>query len=450
MKVTKINIKLFLKCLLGIALINGFIILLIDPAARVERKYPDREKVVFWHMWTGEWKKVIDRIVDEFNENQNKYEVSSLSLANGDMKFLLSTAGGDPPDVMAQWNCVIPAWAKRKALMPLDSLMSDEDKKAFEETYPVIQKICHFEDQNYGICVGLNMNALFYRPSHFEEVGLDPNKPPKTISELNEMSEKLYKVAPDGKIQRVGIYPNFIQQWIPSFGPGMYDYDSKQMTIVTPNNLRCLEWMQSFPKKYGVKNLTFFESSFQNGYSGTLDWPFITGGYSFMVDGQWRIEQLAKYAPDLDYRICPLPAADEDGRPNACLCNGNFLLIPSSAKCPEGAWAFMRYWSGIANPDNAAKYYTWGGWMPISPAVTNAAVFQEYLTKYPQWKTFVDLLPSENLQVWPPVVYQNFLLDRIATFSSVLTSMSKSPKETLEGLRDMVTQEEERIKRGQP
>ncbi len=37
-----------------------------------------RKKVRFWHMWTAEWKDVVDRIVDRFNKSQSEYEVEAL------------------------------------------------------------------------------------------------------------------------------------------------------------------------------------------------------------------------------------------------------------------------------------------------------------------------------------------------------------------------------------
>ena len=33
----------------------------------------------------------------------------------------------------------------------------------------------------------------------------------------------------------------------------------------------------------------------------------MSGQYSVAIDGQWRVEQLARYAPDIEYRVKPLP-----------------------------------------------------------------------------------------------------------------------------------------------
>lgn len=139
---------------------------------------------------------------------------------------------------------------------------------------------------------------------------------------------------------------------------------------------------------------------------------------------------------------------DEDGRENAGYCNGNFIVIPSTAKCPKGAWAFMRFWSGLDHPERAAKFFIAGGWMPISPTITQTQDFQAYLTKHPQWKTFVDLLPSPNLQVLPPVTYQNFMRDRIDSLTQVVTNLKMTPEEVLKNFETTLKSEQARLQEG--
>ncbi|MBN9504116.1 MAG: hypothetical protein J0H02_20225, partial [Armatimonadetes bacterium] len=70
------------------------------------RRYPARIPVRFWHRWQGDWEKQVQKIVDAFNESQDKYEVIALSTpaSGADSKFIMGVIGGDPPDVMSMWN----------------------------------------------------------------------------------------------------------------------------------------------------------------------------------------------------------------------------------------------------------------------------------------------------------------------------------------------------------
>ena len=90
------------------------------------------------------------------------------------------------------------------------------------------------------------------------------------------------------------------------------------------------------------------------------------------------------------------------------------MIIPKGARNREGAWDFIKFWSGIENPQRAAELYVMGGWLPLTPAVTKAPAYQKYLEQYPQFKTFLEVLPSENVEPTPPVPFQVLLNDEIA------------------------------------
>jgi multiple sugar transport system substrate-binding protein len=121
------------------------------------------------------------------------------------------------------------------------------------------------------------------------------------------------------------------------------------------------------------------------------------------------------------------------------------MIIPSGAKCPDGAWAFMCFWSGLEYPEIAAEFYTWGGWIPISSRIVNTEVFQAYLAKYPQFQTYVDIIYKGNLQVMPPVTYQNYLADRLWQMELGIRHLSFSPEEGLKKVEQEMIREEARL-----
>lgn len=406
------------------------------------RKYPDRIPVRFWHMWTSDWKAVVEEIVGRFNESQDRYEVIPLSVPGtaADSKFLLSVAGGDPPDVMAQWNQVIPKWAESALLIPLDSLMSPGEWKEFQETtYPAAQKIGIYKGRLYAVTIGLDLYACYCRVDHLREAGLDPAQPPQTLEELVRWGEMLQKQTPDGELSRIGFLPTGFAMYAPSFGSGFYDTERDVLTLNTPDNLRALSFLADQRRKLGFANVIRFESGLNVG-QGSVQWPFISGAYSIAMDGQWRVEQLARFAPELDYITFPIPPP-EGGRKHAGWANGNFMVIPAGARQVEGAWEFIKFWSGIDNPERAAEFYAWGGWLPMSPAIAEAPKYREYIKKNPQFQTFLDILPSENLQPTPPVPFQIYLWDRITWASDAVQRGSLTPEHALEGLERDIARE---------
>ena len=431
--------------LLGISLgtmaVLAVVLVLALPAGQA-RKYPDRIPVRFWHMWTSEWKDVVERVVDRFNESQGRYEVIPLSVpaTTADSKFLLSVAGGDPPDVMAQWNQVIPKWAESGLLIPLNELMSPGEWKTFQETaYPAAQKIGMYRGNLYAVTVGLDLYACYARVEHIREAGLDPARLPETLEELVRLGEKLQKRTPHGELTRIGFLPSDFAMFAPCFGPGFYDREQETLTINTPENLRALTFLVDQRRKLGFANVIRFEAGLNIG-EGSVQWPFISGAYSITVDGQWRVEQLARFAPEIEYITFPIPPP-KGGREHAGWTNGNFMIIPTGAKQVEGAWEFIKFWSGIDEPQRAAEFYAWGGWLPMSPAIAEAPKYQEFVKRNPQFRTFLDILPSENLQPAPPVPYQVYLWDRITQADDAAQRGSLTPEQALESLEKEMARE---------
>ncbi|MGD0091388.1 MAG: ABC transporter substrate-binding protein [Planctomycetota bacterium] len=433
--------------LLNLLLVGTFILIFALPSP-AQRAYPKRIPVRFWHMWSGEWKDVVDRIVQRFNDSQEKYEVVALSVPGGsaDYKFLLSVAGGDPPDCMAQWNQVIPAWADEQMLVPLDSLMTPQEWQDFQATaYPVALKIGCYKGRLYGVTTGINIWACYYRPDHLRAAGLDPDKFPTDLDELWEWGQQLTRTDESGAITRMGFLPGWYSQYLPVFGGSLYDAQSGQVTINTPANLRALAWLAGKQKELGYEKVVRFQSMLNTGGFAT-QWPFISGQYSIALEGQWRVEQLAKFAPDLEYRTAPIPPP-KGGKAHAGWSNGNFMIIPKGARQTQGAWEFIKFWSGVDKPERAAEFYTWGGWLPLSSKIAQAPVYQDYLRKYPQFQTFLDVLPSENIEVSPPVPFQVFLADMTGRADDFAMRGTKTPQQALEDLEREVAQEIAKRKR---
>lgn len=416
-----------------------------DTADSAVRKYPNRIPVRFWHMWSAEWKVVVDRIVDRYNKSQDKYEVIALSVpGSADTKFLLGAMGGDPPDVMAQWNPVIPTWAEGGLLTPFEDLMSPAEYQKFQtESYPIVKRVGQYKGKTYGFPIGLQVKGVFYLPEAFQEAGI--KEFPKTWEELVRVSKQLTKRDDKGNITRMGFMPGSWAETSALFGGGIYDFDQDKLTLDNPKNLTCLEALVNLRKRDGYDAVSRFQSGL-NTSSFAGGWPFIGKYFAATVDGPWRVEQISKYAPDLNYAtaLVPPPAG---GSPGAGLGSGNFMIVPRSAKQKAGAWDFVKFWSGLTDPKTAAEFYVWGGWLPPSDGVAHAPIYEDYMHKHPQFRTFVEAIKSPNIRAQPPVAYQVFVNDTVGKVEDLALRGDITPQEAMHRLTTSVAQEIARRKR---
>jgi multiple sugar transport system substrate-binding protein len=441
-----------LKIVRWVALLVAAIVvawLYIKPAEAAKdmasRKYPDRIPVRFWHMWSAEWKDVVDHIVQRYNDSQDTYEVIALSVPGGaDTKFLLGAMGGDPPDVMAQWNPVIPTWAQGGVLTPFEDIMTPEERDTFErESYPIVKRVGQYKGKTYGFPIGLQVKGIFYLPEALHSAGL--KELPKTWDGMVAAGEKLTLRDKNGNITRLGFTPGGWAETAPLFGGGFYDFEHDRLDLGNPKNLEALEALVAIRKHYGYDAFARFQSGL-NTASFSGGWPFIGGAYAATVDGPWRVEQLAKYAPKLNYSTVLVPPP-VGGRAGAGLGSGNFMIIPRSARQKQGAWDFIKFWSGLTDPETAAEFYVWGGWLPPSDRVANAPIYREYMRKHPQFATFVHAIGSKNVQAQPPVAYQVFISDTINKVEDLALRGEITPKEAMARVQSSVALEVARRKR---
>src|SRR5579872_2272035 len=148
-----------------------------------------REPVVFWHQWTSNETEEVNRICRRFNDSQNQYEVKPLVVSGNiaSTKMILSIVGGDPPDCMAQWSPVIADWGRRNMLIPMDSFMEDGEFDRLKKwLYPAVLQAGSYQGHLYSLPTNFNVFALYYNARHFREAGLDPDRPPRTLAELDE------------------------------------------------------------------------------------------------------------------------------------------------------------------------------------------------------------------------------------------------------------------------
>jgi multiple sugar transport system substrate-binding protein len=398
-----------------------------------------RVEVVYWHMWTGEWQEVVDRVVRRFNASQDRIRVRALVVPDRDAstKLLLSVVGGEPPDLMTQWNQVIPAWAHKHALVPLDTLMESGEYEEFHRwLYPAARQIGTYEGHFYGLSLSLNAFGLLMNARMMREAGLDPDRPPRTTDELVEYAHRMFKDDRRGKLDRVGFMfkQMDIQQWATVFGGEFYDPERRKITANDPRIVQALEWMLDYSRQYDVNKLVSFEAGLAQTIGAT--YPFIGQKFAMLVDGQWRVEDMRKFAPEMEYRAAPIPYPT-GGREKACWMNGNFMVIPRGAKHPREALEFAKYWAGWKHPEVGAEIATWGGWIPCAPALTKMLVYEEYLRQNPHFRTFLDVAASPNVRVTPVIPVQAFYWDRLKAGEEAAMRLRMSPQAAL----DQVTRE---------
>jgi multiple sugar transport system substrate-binding protein len=423
-------------------------VLVFVSGSSTPRKYPNRKLVRFWHRWQGDWEKQVKNIVDAFNDSQTAYEVVPVSVPSdgSDAKFILSAIGGDPPDLMSMFNEAVPNMAASGMLTPLDPFMTPaEHDEFYNKSYPAIRDVAVYHGHCYGVTIGADLMALYVNDKQLRDAGFDPDHFPKTLEELEAMGLKLNRYDSNGNLIRLGFLISDLKYFAHYFGGGFDLGPDGKMELNTPANLRALKNIVDYRKKIGFDNVIRFQAGLNN-IEGAASWAFMHGDLSVTYDGQWRVEELGKFKPQLRYHVVPIPPPAVGGTPLGGQVGGSFMIVPVSAKDKPGAWEFLKFWSGLDDPNRAAKFYNMGGWLPYSPAVANSPTYQAWLKHNEQFQAFLDILASPNCKAPPPIANEQFLEDQISRAEDQATSGAETPEQALAELDSKFKDEEAKRK----
>ena len=408
---------------------------------RGEREVPnDREVVVFWHFWGGSDAEVVEDVVQRFNESQSRYFVRAIAMPGNNLnaKLFLSITGGDPPDLINQDDAVVADWAARGAIDSFDSFVDKDELRAVRQwMYPSARKLCDYDNKTFAICNGLDIRALYYNKTELDRLGFQP---PETIEQLDEIANRFAPFGVTEKREHYAYLPDSrrLQAWGYVFGGAFVDPVTGNATIDDESNIGALQWMIGYAKHYGPSNLAAFRAGDQSLPGKTfpllpLEDTQTLGRYLMIMDGQWRTRDIAAFQQNridknkklepakqlslVEFGVCPLPYPT-GGRKNAGWVNGNFFVIPNGATNKKGAWEFAKFWIGYQNEKESAKTCSDGGWIPVSPSVTNHPTFQQFLKQQPLFKSFVDLAASDNQFPTPRVIGAAFFDRTLKTMTA--------------------------------
>jgi ABC-type glycerol-3-phosphate transport system substrate-binding protein len=280
-----------------------------DPSAR-----SDFVTVQYWEKWTGDEASAMRQIVDDFNNGvgQAKHiRVEFMSMSNVDQKTLVATAAGVPPDIAGVWESQLVQFAAMDALEPLDELAAS---RGINQDYykRVYWDACHYNGHLWGLvatpfAIVLHYNkALFQeRASNLRAAGLDPDRPPRTIAELDRYAEALTTYETVGGRKRIassghmplepGWYTTRIQNW---FGGDVFDPVAGELTITSPPVERAFDWIAGYSRKYGKDSINEFRSGL--GSFASAQNPFLTGALVTEQQGPWMANFIEMLAPQMN------------------------------------------------------------------------------------------------------------------------------------------------------
>ncbi len=354
--------------------------------------------VSYWEEWTGFEGRAMEHIVNKFNTSQHHIFINMVEVSNVNIKTLISTAGGDPPDLVTIWSGIMGQFISYKALTNLNILLRQH--VVTPHTFvPFAWKLCAPYGTLYGLPATTDPNALYWNKILFAKAGLNPDKPPTTLKQLSRMAARLTIIKPDGTIKQAGFLPMepnwYAADWGIYFGNHIYNFKTGYFNIDTPQQIAAYRWVQSFSKALGYQEVDSFQSGFGE-FNSPLN-PFMDGQVAMELQGPFLANFINRNNPRLigHYGVAPFPTSF--GPPGAATFGDcDIWVIPRGAKHVQAALEVMKFFIQQKNleylNDKQAK--------PSPLMKTSAAYIRRNPNPYIQ--VFDRISRNPNVQSLPP------------------------------------------------
>ncbi len=337
---------------------------------------PDRVVVTYWEKWTDFEGTAMRRLCDVFNDTAGAelgIYVDYVLTTQIDLKSLVAACGGDPPDLNGLWTFNVSSYAAKGALQPLDERAAEAGITP-EVILPVYYNQGVYHDQLYSVPLTPWSIALYYNKDIFAEfadelaaAGYSADRAPRTMDEFADYCRIVHRRNDKNDIELhgfvLGVPENigwYWYAWGTWFGATWSDPETGLMKIDSAEQIRAYEWLQEFVRMFGQRDMIRLESSLANFNSP--DNPFMTGRLAMMQQGPWFPNMIRQYAPEINYGAAPFPTHDGS---EISYCGQDVLVIPSGARHPDEAWAFIDWLynsppinvpSGAAEPQFGYEY----------------------------------------------------------------------------------------------
>lgn len=339
-----------------------------------------KEKIVFWHAMGGNFQPTLNKIVEEYNKSQDQIEVEALyqgSYQEALNKFK-SVQGTDKAPALIQLNEISTEYMYNSgAITPIQEFVKKEnyDLTKLEDTLINYYTI---NGTLYSMPFNSSASILLYNKDAFKEVGLDPEKAPKSYKEIAEAAKKLTKGT-----ERYGFAMImdawFIEQLLANENTLYVNEENgragKAPTAVAYNGEKINTIFNWLNDMYRANTATSYGKEYQNTRAA-----FLSGKVSMYIDSSAGIQQLTELA---NFEIGSAYVPSESGEFVGVPIGGASLWITNSVSDEKqaAAWDFVKY---AISKESQALWASSTGYYSVNKEAYELELLKKDLEKTPQ------------------------------------------------------------------
>ena len=357
--------------------------------------------VTFWHGMSGTNGEALQSLVDQFNtDNKGKIKVTLNYKGQYDsvLASYKNASTAQRPDMLQMYDIGTRYMIDSKTIMPMQSFI-DVDKHDVSDLQPNIAGYYTVDDKLYSMPFNTSMPLMYVNREAFQKAGLDPDKPPTTLDEIEAAARKI-KATPGETVQfgfGASLYGWFVEQWNAVADTELCNADNgrtgraDKATIVNDTNTKLVAWWQRMVKEGLAMPL---DSNTDNG-----DNAFSSGTAAMTLESTGSLGTFTAGAASsknpftVGTGFYPKVSSGDKGGP---IIGGASLWITKKddpAK-ERAAWELVKF---LSSKESQVTWHTKTGYFPISKAALNDPADKQWVSQKPQFATAIKQLQGTKL-----------------------------------------------------
>lgn len=343
-------------------------------------------EIEFWHAMGGRLGEKVTEICEKFNATQGDYKIVPVfkgSYAETMTAGIAAFRAGQAPAIMQVYEVgTATMMAASGAIKPVYKLMQETKTPFDPKSY--LSAVSGYYTDSKGNMLSLPFNSstpvFYYNKDAFRKAGLDPEKPPKTWSEVEAYGKKLMATG-----SWEAAYTSTWMSWIHienfaawhNIPSGSYENGfASSKTELNFNDPLILKHMQLLSDWQKQKLFVY------GGRASAAGAKFISGEVPMLTEssaGYASIKTNGKF----DFGVAMMPYDDTvKGVPQNSIIGGASLWVfeKKSADTYKGVAKFFGF---LSQSDIQADWHQFTGYLPITNAASDLTKQQGFYDKNP-------------------------------------------------------------------
>ena len=360
-------------------------------------------EISFWHSMSAANEDALKKLTEKYNAAQAKVKVALKYQGTYDesiQKYVAGVRGGELPSMIQTEETAMQTMIDSKSIVPIGACVAADNYDLSDYSQGLIGQYS-YTSVLQTMPFQLSNPILYYNKKAFRAAGLDPEKPPTTLTEILEASRKIVATGKAKGAADKG-FALEIQAWYPEqfmskAGEAVVNNDNGRSARATAARLDSktftdtLQWIATMNKE-GLMLNAGRNPSGQNHFLAVANGDVaMTFGTSAALG---TVYQLLPSFPNVEIGLAPLPGPSGAG---VTIGGGSLYMTTKTTDEQKAAvWDFMKF---LNTPENQSFWHVSTGYIPTRISATKSAEVQKFWTERPGFKIAFDQLAASKAPV---------------------------------------------------